>query len=193
MLWTIADDSGRLRAASRMLASLLYPYDDDAPALIEGWLEELEQEKCITRYVVDGTTYIQISKWLNHQKIDRPSKSNIPEFDEHSRAFASIREDPTTDLGPRTLDLGPKKEGADAQNDVVFEGAFLKRLLRRDLDRWRVAYPHVEDMLGEIQKADDFYASDPPKNGKPFFVVSAWLARVNKDEKANDPYRGVEI
>ena len=30
MLWTIADDSGRLRGNSRMLASLLFPYDDDA-------------------------------------------------------------------------------------------------------------------------------------------------------------------
>jgi hypothetical protein len=47
LLWTIADDVGRTRAASRMLASLLFPYDDDAPALIEGWLAELERELCI--------------------------------------------------------------------------------------------------------------------------------------------------
>jgi hypothetical protein len=42
LLWTIADDAGRARASSRMLASLLYPYDDDVPKLIEGWLQELE-------------------------------------------------------------------------------------------------------------------------------------------------------
>jgi hypothetical protein len=29
-LWCICDDHGRTRAASRMLASLLFPYDDDA-------------------------------------------------------------------------------------------------------------------------------------------------------------------
>jgi hypothetical protein len=45
LLWTLCDDSGRTRAASRMLASLLYPYDDDAPGLIDGWLGELEREK----------------------------------------------------------------------------------------------------------------------------------------------------
>src|SRR5688572_17645353 len=73
MLWTIADDEGRLRGASRLLASLLYPYDDDAPALMDGWLEELEGVDCIRRYEVGGTRYVEITKWLDHQKIDRPS------------------------------------------------------------------------------------------------------------------------
>src|SRR6478672_1250768 len=49
-LWTIADDEGRLRGNSRMLASLLYPYDDDAKRLIDKWLLELESQSCITRY-----------------------------------------------------------------------------------------------------------------------------------------------
>jgi len=78
-LWTLADDSGRLRGNSRMLASLLYPYDDDAPRLLPGWLSELEQEGCVISYEVDGNSYIQICNWLNHQKIDKPSQSKIPE------------------------------------------------------------------------------------------------------------------
>ena len=108
LLWTIADDSGRTRAASRMLASLLYPYDDDAPAMIDGWLDELEREGCIVRYQHDGGIYLQVCKWLNHQKIDRPTPSRLPEFDESSRALANPRESSTTDLGPRTLDRGPR-------------------------------------------------------------------------------------
>lgn len=79
MLWPICDDHGRTRAASRMLASLLFPYDDDAAGLIDGWLDELEREGCIERYVVDGSTYLQIPKWLIHQKIDKPSKPQYPE------------------------------------------------------------------------------------------------------------------
>src|SRR5690554_237465 len=92
MMWTIADDAGRLRAASRMLASLLFPFDDDAPSLIEGWLAELEDEGCIRRYVAGGTTYAEIVKWLEHQKIDRPSKSRLPAFDEGSREFVECRQ-----------------------------------------------------------------------------------------------------
>ena len=56
LLWTICDDSGRTRASSRMLASLLYPYDEDAGKRIDGWLEELESENCIVRYEVEGNT-----------------------------------------------------------------------------------------------------------------------------------------
>lgn len=103
-LWTLADDSGRARAASRMLASLLYPYDDDAPGLIGDWLDELQAEGMIQLYEVDGATYLQIVKWLDHQKIDRPSPSKFPGFDEASRKIASPREDSlrTKDQGPRT-------------------------------------------------------------------------------------------
>ena len=43
-LWTLCCDHGKTRASPRMLASLLFPYDDDAPGLIEGWLGELEAQ-----------------------------------------------------------------------------------------------------------------------------------------------------
>src|SRR4051812_35993475 len=69
-LWTLADDSGRLRGNSRMLASLLFPYDNDAPELIDGWLGELDHEDCIRRYKIGGDSYLQICNWLIHQKID---------------------------------------------------------------------------------------------------------------------------
>jgi hypothetical protein len=84
MLWPICDDHGRTRAASRMLASLLFPYDDDAPSLIDGWLDELEREGCIRRYVVDGSTFLEVCNWLFHQKIDKPSRPQFPSFDEGS-------------------------------------------------------------------------------------------------------------
>jgi len=104
-LWTLADDSGRLRAASRMLASLLYPYDNDAPELIDGWLAELERENCIVRYVTEGQHYIEIINWLSHQKIDHPSPSRFP-------PFARIREDSRgleNDSGKFALDQGSRK------------------------------------------------------------------------------------
>jgi hypothetical protein len=83
-LWTIVDDAGRARASSRMLASLLYPYDDDVPTLIDGWLDELEAAGCVRRYEVEGSRFLDIPNWLKHQKIDKPSASKMPPFDEHS-------------------------------------------------------------------------------------------------------------
>lgn len=121
-LWTICDDEGRTRAASRLLASLLYPYDDDAPSLIDGWLTELSGIGAIRRYVVDGSTYLDIPNWLKHQKIDKPGKSRLPAFYGDSRTFENIREESTTDLGPRTLDLG-KDLGVDGSAATVVASA----------------------------------------------------------------------
>ena len=93
-----------------MLASLLFPYDDDAPHQIEGWLIDLSTQGCIDRYSVDGSAYIQVTNWTSHQKIDKPSASKLPAFDEKSRTFASIREHSSEDQGPRTKDQGPKDQ-----------------------------------------------------------------------------------
>lgn len=125
LLWTVVDDAGRARAASRLLASLLYPYDEDAPSLIDGWLDDLEASKSVVRYEVDGTRYLQITKWLEHQKIDRPSKSRFPAFDEASRALANDREPSSTDLGPSTLDLVLKEiDSAGAKTPMIRPEAF---------------------------------------------------------------------
>jgi hypothetical protein len=109
MLWTVVDDFGRTRAASRMLASLLFPYDDDAGPLIDGWLEELEREECVRRYQVDGASYLYIPNWLKHQKIDHAAKkSNHPPPPE----FASPRE-PSRALAP---DLGSRTKEEDTSS-----------------------------------------------------------------------------
>lgn len=119
-LWTFVDDVGRARASSRLLASRLYPYDTDAPKLIGHWLEELELGGHIRLYEVDGDQYLDIPKWLKHQKIDHPSKSRLPEFPE---GFEKPREDerdnrasylgPRT-IVPRTLDLVPTADADDS-------------------------------------------------------------------------------
>lgn len=109
LLWTQADDAGRLRGNSRMLASILFPYDNDASGLIEGWFKELEAQECIRRYTVKGHSYVEITKWLEHQKIDKPSKSKLPAFDDGSREVAKPREVSSGEgtEGSRIKDQGP--------------------------------------------------------------------------------------
>jgi hypothetical protein len=114
LIWTIADDEGRARASSRLLASLLFPYDDDAPSLIAGWLNELEEFKCIQRYTVDDDQYLEVTNWLKHQKIDHPTRSKLPP---NSHEFSIARESSrklAPDLGPSTKDLGSKEEDSCA-------------------------------------------------------------------------------
>jgi hypothetical protein len=116
-LWTFVDDAGRARASSRLLASRLYPYDTDAPKLIGHWLEELELGGHIRMYEIEGDQYLDIPKWLKHQKIDHASKSRLPECPED---FAKPRET----VAPHTLDLGPVPRTMDL---VPHEGAIAPR------------------------------------------------------------------
>jgi hypothetical protein len=137
-LFTVADDAGRARAASRLLASLLYPYDDDAPGLIDTWLAELEHHKQVRRYEVDGSEYLEIVKWLEHQKIDRPSPSRLPEYREGSLPPREHSRASDADLGPSTCtkDLGPHTAaGAEAPPSVCdFFEEFWKEYPQRDGD-----------------------------------------------------------
>lgn len=112
-LWTIADDEGRLRGNSRILASLLFPYDDDAHRLIGSWLEELEREGCVARYMVDGATYLQVVNWGKHQKIDKPSKSKLPAFAEGSRIVANL---------PASPSIAVAKPREESSGDLDLEG-----------------------------------------------------------------------
>lgn len=108
MLFTLVDDEGRARATPRMLASLLFPYDDDAKTHIVEWMFELEREDAILLYEVDEVHYLQIKKWLVHQKIDKPSKSRLPAPSEGTREHSpKVREASPPYLGPRTIDQGP--------------------------------------------------------------------------------------
>jgi len=194
LMWTLADDSGRLRGNSRMLASLLYPYDDDAPGLIDGWISELETQECIQRYVVEGTTYIQIHKWLNHQKIDRPSKSRFPAFDEGSRVFVDdssgdLGSGPRTvgprTVGPRTrgsriLDQGPKEKDTPlATQDPQNGGTHTKRFIPPTVDE---VHGHMSskglDDRGKAEDFCDFYESKGWMVGKTKMKV--WRSAASK-------------
>lgn len=154
LLWTIADDEGRLRGSSRMLASLLYPYDDDAPKKIDGWLNELDREGCIIRYEADGNAYIQICKWLIHQKIDRPSKSKIPAFDESSRILASPRRalDDGSGPGPGSKDQGVDqgREGKGRDQDVALRAR--REQVSAVFDCWRQTMGHQKSVLDDKRR-----------------------------------------
>jgi len=85
LMWTHADDYGRLRGSPALLASTMFPYDADVHGLIASWLGELEHEGCIQRYEVAGDHYIEICNWSKHQRIDHPSLPLYPSFSSSPR------------------------------------------------------------------------------------------------------------
>lgn len=106
-LWTVADDSGRARAAPAELAATLYPADADAPGLLPDWLDELEREGCIERYAVDGVDYLRVASWRKHQKIDRPTPSRLPPAPREP--LASPREESAPMPAPSASEANPRE------------------------------------------------------------------------------------
>ena len=156
LLFTLADDEGRLRGNSRMLASLLYPYDDDAKKHIEGWLSDLHANGCIIRYEIDGDQYIEICKWLIHQKIDKPSASKIPPPKDDSRGFAKVREGSTADQGEdQGIDQGKdrKRSATLAPPDGVSSSVWSDFLAVRKAKKAPMTQAALEGIQREADKA----------------------------------------
>jgi hypothetical protein len=205
-LFTIVDDEGRTRGASRMLASLLYPYDNDAAELMPVWLSDLEKHGAVRTYTVEGATYLEITNWLKHQKIDHPSKSRLPAY---SDALAKSREASRSlapDLGPSILDQVPTDQGpssavANATAALLIgnlfeqfwkaypkrEGANPKEPARKKF-QWAISNGATADEIIEGAKA---YASEIGRTGKANsgFVARAltWLTESRwKDYQPKD-------
>jgi len=160
LLWTLADDSGRLRGNSRMLASLLYPYDDDARRSIDRWLDELVTVGSIIRYEIDGDSFIAIAKWLSHQKIDKPSKSRIPPpiegSDDPREHSPNPREDSLLDQGSK--DQGSKDQGREprvklAKPDGVSDRVWQDFLAHRKAKKAPVTETAIAGIQREAVKA----------------------------------------
>lgn len=195
LLWPQCDDHGRVRANSRMLASVLYPYDNDAPEKMEGWLTELEAVGCIRRYVVNGHGYLDVPNWLKHQSIDRPQPAKYPAFVGHSsNVRLIINERSHEDQGPRTKE-GIKDQGKESKQirDIPryeFEGKVIK-LTKNDFDTWKKRFTAFNGSFdGYLESRDAYLASRSTEEQKKWFIsTAAWLAKVNASILEKNPPR----
>lgn len=84
-LFSLADDEGRGRANPMYLKSNLFPYNEDMrSADIEKALLEISSNMSVIFYSCDGSSYYSLLSWDTFQKIDRPSQSKIPEYNENT-------------------------------------------------------------------------------------------------------------
>jgi hypothetical protein len=107
-LWTQADREGRLEDRPDRLKVRLFPYEKklDMPALIS----ELCAEGCISRYNVNGSHYLLIRKFKEHQYLSkREPESSLPSpngCDPSTVPVLDRYDTGTTDIGHRTRDNG---------------------------------------------------------------------------------------
>ncbi len=77
-LLTMADDEGRLRALPAAILGHCYPYDRDAPKLLDRWIAELVASGIVVAYEHDSFPYLAFRNWARHQRINRAAASRIP-------------------------------------------------------------------------------------------------------------------
>jgi hypothetical protein len=73
-----AEDHGVARANLSLIKSQVFPYDDVSPTKVGRWLGELETKNLVKRFGHDGQTFLFVTNFAKHQKIDRPGKTTLP-------------------------------------------------------------------------------------------------------------------
>ncbi len=124
---TLGDDDGRLKGSPALIRSQVFPYSDDVKvADVAKWLAEIEREKLVIRYEVEGEAYYFHPKWEDYQNIreDRRRESHIPAPD-FEFAPVSTKRQPSGNQKSGKAPLNISKDNKTKDNinqDVAFVG-----------------------------------------------------------------------
>lgn len=77
-LWLIADDYGNLRGdASYVCAQTLWAARETRDSVLDA-IKALVHEGLLVAYCVRGQSYLHVTGWDRHQKVDKPGKPRMP-------------------------------------------------------------------------------------------------------------------
>jgi hypothetical protein len=133
-----------------MLASLLFPYDDDAGDKLPKWIAELENEGCIRLYEVAGSRYMQIVGWSKHQKIDKPSKPQFPAPPDDTLESSRDTRERSSEEGKGRE--GIKDQGREEETEPEGSGASLELEPPPDGKPDRIPYQAIVDAFNATMK-----------------------------------------
>jgi hypothetical protein len=74
-----SDDEGKLTVSYQLFLSRVFPFGGPTVQDIESMVKEMDKTGLIILYCVDGKHFIRHPNWTRYQKIDRATKSSIPD------------------------------------------------------------------------------------------------------------------
>ncbi|MDM4761907.1 hypothetical protein QT381_02670 [Galbitalea sp. SE-J8] len=78
-LWLYVDDYGNESAKPSLVRASIWPEDEEITSdVVAGHLLTLAERDMIRFYKVGTREYLTIVNWSKHQRVDKPSKSNVP-------------------------------------------------------------------------------------------------------------------
>jgi len=175
-LWSYVDDNGVGRDRESDIAADLFSGDlsrdpRETLATVSGGLQKLSEGGQIIRYTVDGKSYLHITAWEKHQRIDKPAKGRypLPTCDDATPrdTFATPSRDPRETVAPGTEEQGNR--GTDLSSDesdepdlfADFYAAYPRHEGRRAAEKaWRAAIKRADPSaimagLERFQFSDD--------------------------------------
>lgn len=82
LLWGYVDDYGKGKDNPLLIKADCFPLDEDITSeTINRWLCVLADAGVVVRYEVDGTRYLAVKNWSEHQKPQHPGKDIYPDYD----------------------------------------------------------------------------------------------------------------
>ena len=158
--WNFADDNGNLEHSAKQLKMKVFPADD---VKVTPLLNDLITHGLLIEYSVNGKKYLHIKGFLKHQVINRPSKSNIPPFDESLRTPGALTEDSLT-------------EG----KGMEVEGKGMEKIIVPRPGNGRFTPPTVEDVAEYCRARNN---SVDPVKFHAYYTSNGW--RVGKNPMKN--------
>lgn len=95
-VWNFADDGGVIPRRPLQLKMQIFPADPFTKEQIEGWTDELINAGLIHQFETEGVTYLWVTGWDKHQRIDHPNRKYPAPFGdsaERSENSPNARED----------------------------------------------------------------------------------------------------
>jgi hypothetical protein len=176
-LWTLADKAGILEDRPLRIKAELFPYRDAFD--INGYLTVLSQFKLIHRYEVDGTAYIQVAKFNEHQNPHHTEKaSTFPSYSDSCKITVKepliTRDTPADSLIPDSLNTdslipdSPITEVTAAEKSAPPETE-LQKACKLTWGKYSMAYFNR-------------YGTEPVRNAKVSSQIKNFVGRLGFDE-----------
>jgi hypothetical protein len=82
-LWNYVDDHGRGLDNALLVRAALFPLEDRAAAAVEVVLTDLAAAGLVCRYEAGGKRLLHVCGFKEHQRVNRPYPSQLPEPPDH--------------------------------------------------------------------------------------------------------------
>lgn len=163
-IWTFSDDAGIHPNSMKRLKMEIFPADDFSSDDIAAMVAELLRNRLLEKYEVDGESYLMVTGWGKHQKIDRPTFRH------------PLPEDSTTPRRHLDEPSPPESNGVESSRvDIPDRPVSVRAVNVRD--EWGEILPSVKEITAAV---------DPGRRLKPndreLAIKAAVFARVLNGE-----------